>query len=141
MNKSIAVARHSAWSLFAAFMVVSALSAQQPPPAPQNLQVLPKDISRENLIMTMRRFNQALGVQCDHCHVEREFAKDDKPTKNVARAMILMVRNLRENADKFLPNGRVAKVGCWTCHRGSATFELPPPPAPPAGKKGAPPKA
>ena len=139
MSKLIATARLSALSLFAAFVAVSTLSAQ--PPAPENLQVLPKDISRENLIATMRRFNQALGVQCDHCHVEREFAKDDKPTKNVARAMIRMVMNLRQNADQFLPDGRVAKVGCWTCHRGSATFELPPPPAAPAGKKGPAPKA
>jgi hypothetical protein len=141
MRKSIATARHSAWRLFAAFLAVSALSAQPQPPAPQNLQVLPKDMPRQELIQTMRLFNQALGVQCDHCHVEREFAKDDKPAKIVARAMIRMVHDQKENADKYLPGGREAKVACWTCHRGSPMIELPAPPAAPAGKKGGAPKA
>jgi hypothetical protein len=39
-------------------------------PAPTNLQVLPKDISTADLQETMRGFNFALGVQCNHCHVE-----------------------------------------------------------------------
>src|SRR4051812_29472781 len=121
-----------------AFAVLT-LSAQ--PPAPQNLQVLPKDISRQDLIQTMRIFNQALGVQCDHCHVEREFAKDDKPTKLVARKMITMVHEIRANPDKYLPEGAAAKVACWTCHRGSTMIELPKPPEAPAGKKGGAPKA
>jgi hypothetical protein len=33
-----------------------------------NLQVLPKDIPRPQLLQTMQAFNQALGVQCSHCH-------------------------------------------------------------------------
>src|SRR5437016_3936179 len=100
----IRTARLGAWCLMAAFSATSALQAQpkQPPPPPQNLQVLPKDISRQDLIMTMRLFNQALGVQCEHCHVEREFAKDDKPAKNVARAMLRMVHDMKQNADKYL---------------------------------------
>jgi photosynthetic reaction center cytochrome c subunit len=139
MNRLIATRRHLVWSVFAAFWTLSATYAQQQPFAPQNLQVLPKDISRQDLIGAMRLFNQALGVQCDHCHVAREFAKDDKPTKNVARAMIRMVHSLRENADTFLPDGRVSKVTCWTCHRGSPTIELPKPPeAAPAKPAGAP---
>src|SRR5260370_42295984 len=128
MRKSIAPARHRAWRLFAAFLAVSALSAQPQPPAPQNLQVLPKDMPRQELIQTMRLFNQALGVQCDHCHVEREFAKDDKPAKNVARAMIRMVHDIRASADKYLPEGAAANVACWTCHRGNTMIELPKPP-------------
>src|SRR5882672_10879741 len=98
MNTLIAITRHLVWCVFTVFWMVCATHAQQPPFAPQNLQVLPKDISRQDLIGAMRLFNQALGVQCDHCHVAREFAKDDKPTKNVARAMIRMVHSLRENA-------------------------------------------
>ena len=41
-----------------------------PLPAPTNLQVLPKNISPADLRETMRSFNFALGVQCNHCHVE-----------------------------------------------------------------------
>jgi hypothetical protein len=128
--------------IFAACSASFALQAQ-PPQGHQNLQVLPKDISRQDLVQTMRLFNQALGVQCDHCHVGREFAKDEKPAKNVARAMLAMVQDLKLNSDKFLPDGRAAKVACWTCHRGNVTVELPkaPEPGPPGGKKGGAPKA
>jgi len=114
---------------------------QTPPPqAPeaQNLKVLPKDIPRQRLLAAMNGFTRALGVKCDHCHIVGEFAKDDKPEKDVARAMIRMVMNLRQNADQFLPGGRVDKLNCWTCHRGSAKIEVPPPP-PPAGQGARPP--
>ena len=129
--------------VLAASWAASALHSQPPQQGHQNLQVLPKDISTKDLIQTMFLFNQALGVRCDHCHVGREFAKDDKPTKTVARAMIRMVHDLQQNSDKFFPDGRAAKVACWTCHRGAVTVELPKPPEippPGAGKKGGPPK-
>jgi hypothetical protein len=143
MSKSMATARYGAWCT-AALWAASALYAQPPQQGPQNLQVFPKDISRQDLMQTMRVFNQALGVQCDHCHVPREFAKDDKPAKTVARAMIRMVHDVKENSDKYLPDGRVSKMACWTCHRGSPTVELPAPPEagpPGGGKKGGAPKA
>jgi hypothetical protein len=93
---------------FAVLGAASALHAQTAATGPQNLQVFPKDISRQDLLLNMRLFTQALGVQCDHCHVGREFAKDEKPAKNVARAMLRMVLDLKENSDKYLPNGRKA---------------------------------
>lgn len=102
------------------------LSAQ---PAPlQNLQVLPKDIARPQLMQTMQSVSMALGVRCNHCHVPREFHLDTKPQKAVARGMIRMVMSIKGNADEFLPDGRVDKLSCWTCHRGSTTIELPEPP-------------
>lgn len=119
------------------------LNAQQtppqgPPPAPQNLKVLPKDMPRQQLIGIMGNWSRALGVKCDHCHAEDK-ASDDKPEKDVARAMVRMMINLRQNANEFLPDNRIAKVSCWTCHRGSAKIEVPAPPAPPPGQ-GAQPK-
>jgi len=57
--------------LTATAAVVSAQGRGRGPlPAPTNLQVLPKDISTADLQATMQAFNQALGVQCTHCHVE-----------------------------------------------------------------------
>jgi hypothetical protein len=106
---------------------------QGQPPAPQNLKVLPKDTPNQRLMGTMNGMSRALGVKCDHCHVIGEFAKDDKPNKEVARAMMRMVANLRQNADQFLPTGRAEKVSCWTCHRGSAKIEVPAPPQPRQG--------
>jgi Photosynthetic reaction centre cytochrome C subunit len=55
----------------------------------------------------------ALGVTCDHCHTPPAFENDDKPTKQTARGMIQMVREL--NAKNFA--GRL-QVTCFTCHQG-----------------------
>lgn len=108
----------------------------------QNLKVLPNDIPRQRLMGYMQAFNRALGVKCNHCHVDDK-SKDEKPEKEVARAMMKMMMNLRQNAADFLPGDRAQKVSCWTCHRGSAKIELPAPPQqqqrppqqPPAGEK------
>ncbi len=103
----------------------------------KNLKVLPKDMARPQLMGIMQNWTRALGVTCNHCHVDDKSA-DDKPEKDVARAMVKMMMNLRQNAAEFLPDNRIAKVSCWTCHRGNAKIELPAPPTPPAGQ-GAPP--
>ena len=68
-----------------------------PPPAPSNLQVLPKDTSREQVLTTMQAFTGALGVQCNYCHVQEgrggrnDMASDEKPTKKAAREMMLLM--------------------------------------------------
>src|SRR5262245_44735836 len=57
------------------------LATAAAPPAPfavppyKNLKVLPKDISRDQLISNMKFFAQSLGVRCVHCHV----GEADKP--------------------------------------------------------------
>ena len=80
------------------------MSAQDPPPAGgqaplQNLQVLPKTMTRPEVTALMRTFTQALGVQCTHCHVgtPQERFKDDLPTKATARKMLTMAMAI--NAD------------------------------------------
>jgi hypothetical protein len=136
----------------------SALTAQAPPqdaqppaqahrvmPRPTNLQVLPKDISTEDLIKLMRGYSADLGVHCTFCHAVNEqthhpdFASDAKPEKASARTMIVMTREI--NA-KYLPQihgtdiadapAEMKVVTCGTCHRG---VSIPPPFIPaPAGK-------
>jgi photosynthetic reaction center cytochrome c subunit len=81
-----------------------------PPPAPKNLKLL----QPEHLMETMQAFRVALGVRCDFCHVQGDFASDDKPHKEIARKMIVMAREI--NA-KF-PDGKM-HVTCYTCHRGA----------------------
>ena len=102
-----------------------------------NLKVLPPNITREELLATMRGFTRALGVKCDHCHVrptpeakELDFPLDAKPEKNVARTMIRMTRRINSDYISKVDEGD-KKVGCWTCHRGKVTPEDPPPPPPP----------
>src|ERR1700743_1534887 len=68
---------------------------------PQNLKVLPKDISEKELHDIMRSCSMALGVRCNFCHVSEkvegqerpkfDFASDNKQEKKVTRDMMLMV--------------------------------------------------
>jgi hypothetical protein len=96
----------------------------------QNLQVLPKDMTRPQVTALMRSFTAALGIQCTHCHVgsPQERFKDDLPTKATARKMLKMV--MAVNGEHLsVPQGEANKVTCFTCHRGA----LKPLTAPPAG--------
>jgi len=124
-----------------------------PPAPPQNLQVLPKDIPRPQLLQTMQAFDQALGVQCGHCHQfngpgdpSNDMASDVKPQKNAARAMIRMVQSINPQVATAVSKTpeTATRVGCWTCHRGQVTPETPPAlpaPAPRGGGPGAAPPA
>ena len=103
-----------------------------PAPAPpsssefKNLRVL-NPSSREELIGWMRGYTRALGVQCAHCHVEQpgneenkfDFASDAKPTKEIARVMIRMTRDINGEHLGQLAEKRTT-VTCMTCHRGQA---------------------
>jgi len=90
-----------------------------------NLQVFPKDISKEELGGIMRSFTGALGVRCSFCHVEVEgqpndFASDLKSAKQKARIMIKMTGDIN---NKYLSDlkefsDNVLEVKCVTCHRG-----------------------
>ncbi len=114
-----------------------------PQPPMTNLQVFPKDTGRPQVLQAMQAFSAALGVTCVHCHVfngpgdpMNDFASDTKPTKNVARAMMRMVREINPSIQKAVPakaTDQVAAVGCATCHRGKAIPVVEP------GSPGAPP--
>jgi hypothetical protein len=79
---------------------------------PQNLKVL--NTSGENLMRTMHAFSSSLGVKCDHCHVQGNFASDENPKKEIARKMLLMAREVNRN----FPQDNRLHVSCYTCHRG-----------------------
>lgn len=93
---------------------------------PQNLKVLPEDISPERLRATMRGFALGLGARCETCHVgepgqelsEFDFASDEKETKRTARKMIEMVATINSNYIAKLDGDRV-EVDCVRCHRGA----------------------
>lgn len=113
----------------------------QPPRADDlhfhNLQVLPQNISRDELITTMRRFTQALGVKCDHCHVampndptKLDFPSDAKREKTSARTMLRMTQRINRDYVSHIEEVYTT-VSCWTCHRGKTQPDvvpsLPPP--------------
>ncbi len=79
----------------------------------KNIQVL-KDIPADQLIPAMQFITASLGVECQFCHVEGAFEKDDKKPKVTARKMIEMMIII--NQDNF--DGH-REVTCYSCHRGS----------------------
>ena len=121
--------------------------AAAPQPPPTNLQVLPKDWTRQQVVQVMQQFTQALGVQCAHCHVfvgpndpMNDFAADTKPEKTIARQMVLMVRQINPMVQKAVAGKKpaadqVTQVNCAMCHRGSTIPEVA---AAPAGRGGPP---
>src|SRR5262249_47102880 len=72
---------------------------------PKNLQVLPKDLTREEVVGRMRLIAASLGVRCEFCHVRTtgpdgrqidDDASDDKDTKKTAREMMKMVNAIND---------------------------------------------
>jgi tetratricopeptide (TPR) repeat protein len=114
-------------------LVGAARAAAQIPENFENLQILPKDIPRDQLIGAMRAFALGLGVRCQYCHVERtpgggadgldlDFKSDQKPTKEKARLMLRMVGTVNDSILTKLASRSdpPVRVQCVTCHRGSA---------------------
>src|SRR5690348_9873924 len=71
-----------------------------------------------NLRPAMQNFRTALGVQCNFCHVQGDFASDDNMNKQTARMMITMVRQINSNFPANT-NTQQQAVTCYTCHRGA----------------------
>lgn len=113
--------------LLIAFVLLSvaATSAQGIPDKFTNLKVLPPDISKAELMQTMRGFAFALNVRCPYCHVERsskdldlDFAADDKQPKKTARIMLTMTAAINRDYVGKIGKPEPIRVQCVTCHRG-----------------------
>jgi hypothetical protein len=119
-----------------------------PQEPPKNLQVLPKDMPRQQVTAIMNNFTAALGVNCAYCHAAAaapagaapaaaapaapagggrggpplDYSLDDKAQKKVAREMLKMVTDIN---GKYLTGAGLTmdarnSVTCETCHRGLA---------------------
>ena len=105
-----------------------AAAAPPPPPPPPmtNLQIIPKDTPRPQVISTMQAITASLGVACNYCHVQEgrggrnDFASDEKAPKKAARGMMLLTREINEKLPPAVGKAADAttRVGCATCHRG-----------------------
>ncbi|MGH9859750.1 MAG: hypothetical protein ACRD5F_06980 [Candidatus Acidiferrales bacterium] len=62
-----------------------------------NLQVLPKDISKQELVNIMKSFCFTMEQRCSYCHVatddlsSADFAADDKEPKKKARELLRQI--------------------------------------------------
>lgn len=90
-----------------------------------NLKILSKNISEDSLYNIMEGYEQALGVQCGHCHIMKDkngledYASDSVPAKITCRQMMLMTDSLnRKNTPSFFYGSTVQKITCITCHKG-----------------------
>ncbi|HEX6557840.1 MAG TPA: c-type cytochrome [Longimicrobiales bacterium] len=120
------------FSLSVLALLAAPLEAQIPDKF-ENLKVLPRDITRDQLVATMRAISLGLGVRCDYCHEENpgtpaqgggpnlNFKADTKPTKETARFMLRMVRTINDSVLSQLTrrSDPPVRVQCVTCHRGS----------------------
>ncbi|MCB0772306.1 MAG: c-type cytochrome [Flavobacteriales bacterium] len=121
--------------LIGGFLVFSAFAAPAPkdPPNKNNLKVLPKDISHDDLMAIMHGFEDDLNFSCGDCHAKSatkpgklDFASDDHPHKEVTREMMRMVSRINKKEfgikGAFTPNyvNKTFKVSCYTCHHGQA---------------------
>ena len=140
MRRSIVV-----FGMFFAACVAVRPSKQPPANAEfKNLRVLPSNISRDDLIVTMRAWSQSLGSNCGECHVRiqpaepggrarLDFVSDAQPNKIAARAMLTMTRRMNaEYVTRIAQKG--SSVTCYTCHRGKSVPESTLPPKPPAAE-------
>jgi hypothetical protein len=97
---------------FAAAQVSPANEGKTAEQVYKNIKVLQGTPANE-LNQSMHLMKGALGADCLYCHIEREWEKDIKPPKEVARAMITMMMDI--NKRQF--GGRQV-VTCYTCHNG-----------------------
>jgi hypothetical protein len=96
---------------------------------PQNIKVLPKHLTEQQIHQVMREWAGSLGVHCDFCHAPStdgkglDFASDAKPEKEMARHMYKMMNKInqkyfeakKDSVGMMLETG----VNCYTCHRGN----------------------
>lgn len=145
MKKSILV-------ITACLFVVIIFQAFAKPHQPQfkNLQILPQDISHDDLDSVMHHFTASLGVKCGYCHAgdpatrKMDFASDDKPEKLITRKMMLMAIDINKNhfqqIAEDMDSGKMAMptdtsavtymlkyVTCYTCHHGDPHPDSHPP--------------
>jgi hypothetical protein len=134
--------------LICAMLLVSAAAlavhAQQTPPAPaggqavsdenwkpeklENLKVLPKTTTPDEIIKIMRGFNETLNVECHFCHKGKmkaplstfDFPDDSKEHKEVTRNMLTMTNDINTKYPEGMGDDATVdapKVTCATCHR------------------------
>jgi hypothetical protein len=110
-------------------MISASLAFTKDDPGYQNLQILPKDITKQQMDSVMHHFNESLTVRCNFCHVRNDttnkidFASDANPHKNKAREMMKLTNKI--NDDYFNVTGEERTIStqlmvtCYTCHHGS----------------------
>ncbi len=110
--------------------VKKSIAGQEDKPATEvfkNLQMF-KNLKAGQIPGIMETWSHSLGTMCGHCHIVDQWAKDDKPEKQVARDMLAMLVDINTKELSTIKNldSKNPSIACWTCHQGRVK-----PPAPP----------
>jgi hypothetical protein len=80
--------------------------------------------ARAQIFVTIMKdgYARALGVKCTYCHVDGDFASDEKRPKRAAREMAVMHGMINQELAKMVnlatPPTQNRSINCITCHRG-----------------------
>lgn len=108
-------------------------------PKYENLKVLPKNTTKQQLDSIMKHFSMSLGVKCTYCHVrgngekrDFDFASDSSNHKLAARFMMKMTNKInkkyfKEDIEANHDDNMIQTVTCFTCHNGKEHPENKPP--------------
>ena len=90
-----------------------------------NLEVLPADITKDEMKRNMKLITKSLGTKCDYCHRTdiRDYATDEIHEKIVAREMMRMLEKI--NREHFTWEG-APEATCFMCHHGEQEPQLDP---------------
>ncbi len=117
-------------------------------PKYENLKVLPKNTTKQQMDSIMKHFARSLGVKCTHCHVRNKdekkdfnFASDENKNKLIARGMFKMMNKINkkffkeDNEEQRNKGNMIPIVSCYSCHRGQEDPENKPPAQPRPGEQ------
>jgi len=124
---------------FIAVVLLSFAFRMPDQPKYENLKVLSKNTTKQQMDSVMKHFSASLGVKCNFCHVRGtegqnnfDFASDKIDHKIIARGMMKMTNKINkkyfnENKDA----NKISALTCYSCHNGhEKPGTRPPAPAP-----------
>lgn len=124
-------------AILAIIIVIASSHITAPKSAFKNLQILPQNISEQQLDSIMDTYNRALKVNCDFCHEKvkdltgltpaenapLDFAADNGMKENARRMMRMTIdinkTNFNYDTIPKKPDYLLNVVSCNTCHRGN----------------------
>ena len=106
--------------LLTSMVLICGLVAMRAPiAAASDLDVLPLDLTRLEVLEVMRLMTLGLGTECTLCHANErnDYVSDELPAKAIGLAMMRMVEASRPELDWAHPPRDL----CFQCHEGSLT--------------------
>jgi hypothetical protein len=102
--------------------LLASIKGQENRPAGEvfkNVKLLKNVPAGRFLKLMDQSYSRALGVDCDHCHVEDRWDADEKRPKRAAREMIVMVNQINDILSQMQDIDTTdSDITCTTCHRG-----------------------